>query len=286
MSPRPSRPPEIAVIGAGNLASALAISLSKTRYPVSEIISRDSKSSRRKALALARRIGARTTRLDAREIHSRILWFCVPDREIEPCAKALAHSAWRGRVALHSSGALGSDALRTLRARGASVASVHPLMTFVPGGIPSLKGVAFALEGDQAAVRMANKIVSALGGQSHRIARTDKALYHAWGTFVSPLLTILLEIGERVALAAHVAPRQSRRRAAPILHQTVENYVQRGAARGFSGPIVRGDVATVRRHLRAVRTVPAAREVYLALARAAVKTLPVRDRAKLKQLLR
>lgn len=286
MSSRPGRRSEIAIIGAGNLAAALAFTLSKTQYRVSEIVSRDAKSSRRKALALARRIAARAITLDTREVHSRIVWLCIPDREIEACAKALAQSDWQGRIALHSSGSLGSEALEPLRDRGASVASLHPLMTFVPGVIPSFKGVAFALEGDEAAARVARKIVSALGGQSYRIDRKDKALYHLWGTFASPLLTILLELGERVAKAAHVSPKQARRRATPILRQTVENYVQRGAARGFSGPLVRGDVSTVRRHLRALRTVPAAREAYMALAKAALQTLPVRNRAKLKQLLR
>ena len=271
MSLHRSRRPEIAIIGAGNFGSALAISLAKTHYRVREIISRNSKSSRRKALTLARRIGARALSLNGNEIHSQIVWLCVPDREIDACAKALVHLNWSGRIAVHSSGALGSDALRALRNRGACVASVHPLMTFVSGVTPSLKSVGFAIEGDETAVRTGRRVIAALGGQSYRIARKDKALYHAWGTFASPLLTILLEVGERVAQAAHISPEQARRRAALILHQTVDNYVRRGAARGFSGPIVRGDVATIRQHLRAIRGIPAAREVYVTLAKAAVK---------------
>jgi predicted short-subunit dehydrogenase-like oxidoreductase (DUF2520 family) len=286
MSPRRSRRPEIAIVGAGNLGSALTISLANTQYRVGEVISRDSKSSRRKASALARRIGARAISLNGDEIRSQIVWLCIPDREIEACANALAHLDWNGRIALHSSGALGSDALRTLRSRGARAASVHPLMTFVPAVTPSLKGVGFAIEGDEAAVRTGRKIIAALGAHSYRIARKDKVLYHAWATFASPLLTILLEVGERVAQAAHVSQEQARRRSAPILRQTIDNYVRQGAARGFSGPIVRGDVATIRRHLQAIRRVPGAREVYVTLAKAAVKTLPVHDRAKVKRLLR
>ena len=85
-----------------------------------------------------------------------LVWFCVPDREIARAARQLADAAdWQGKVALHSSGALASDELRGLRLRGAAVASVHPLMTFVLGSVPSLKGVPFAFEGDPAAVRVA-----------------------------------------------------------------------------------------------------------------------------------
>jgi predicted short-subunit dehydrogenase-like oxidoreductase (DUF2520 family) len=71
----------------------------------------------------------------------------------------------------------------------------------------------------------------------------------------------------------------------PILRQTLENYAAYGAAGGFSGPIVRGDVGTVKKHLEVLRDVPAAREVYLALARAALVFLPAKKKKLLKQIL-
>ncbi len=192
---------------------------------------------------------------------------------------------WKGKIALHSSGALSSDELASLRKQGARVASVHPMMTFVAGATPALKGVGFAVEGDREAVGMANRIVAELGGESFRIAKQDKVLYHAWGTFASPLLTALLAMSELVAKAAGVPRDRARRWAVPIVRQTVENYARQGAARGFSGPIVRGDSATVRKHLRVLRTVPGAREIYLALARSALRTLPAGNRQELKKLL-
>jgi predicted short-subunit dehydrogenase-like oxidoreductase (DUF2520 family) len=285
MADRGTRYPAIAIIGAGNLGTALSLALGQTRYRVGEIVSRQSPSSRARAAKLARRIGARRLVLESNEIQAEVIWLCVPDREIASCAKALARLQCSGRIFLHSSGAVGSDALQPLRKRGASVASAHPLMTFVSGVAPSFRGVSFALEGDRKAVTAARRIVSVLGGESYRVSLKDKPLYHAWATFTSPLLTILLETAEQVAQAAHVSSRQARSRAAPILRQTVENYVQQGAARGFSGPIIRGDAATVRRHLNALRAVPGAREVYLTLARAALKAFPVRNRSELTKLL-
>ena len=73
--------------------------------------------------------------------------------------------------------------------------------------------------------------------------------------------------------------------AAPLLKQTLNNYLEHGAAAAFSGPLVRGDVATVRRHLAQLQAVPEAREAYLGLARAAVRFLPVKNRAKLQKEL-
>ena len=280
------RRPDVAIIGAGNLGRALALFLKRANYRISEVVSRDKRTSRSKAGTLARQVGARVLYLERDTISAPLVWLCVPDREITPSANALAKLKWKGRFVFHSSGALGSDALQPLRERGASVASVHPLMTFVPDSRPSLGDVPFALEGDREAVSLARQIVLDLGGQSFPIAKQDKPLYHAWGTFVSPLLTILLEIGERVANAANIPPKLARKRASNILHQTVENYVQHGAALGFSGPLVRGDAATVRRHLQVLRAVPEARAVYRALAIAALQTLPVHNKTELRRILR
>ena len=71
----------------------------------------------------------------------------------------------------------------------------------------------------------------------------------------------------------------------PILLQTLSNYVALGAANGFSGPILRGDVETVRRHLQVLRGASQAHEVYVALARAALEYLPGKNRSSLRQLL-
>jgi predicted short-subunit dehydrogenase-like oxidoreductase (DUF2520 family) len=192
---------------------------------------------------------------------------------------------WKGRIALHSSGALSSEELGVLRACGASVASVHPLMTFVRGSRPSLSGVSFAIEGDARAMRVARRVVEDLGGQAYPIRKEDKAAYHAWGTFASPLLTALLATTEQVAVLAGVNRKAAKRRMMPILLQTLANYAAFDAAGAFSGPIVRGDVDTVKLHLRALRDLPSAREVYSALARSALQYLPAKNKKALKQFL-
>jgi predicted short-subunit dehydrogenase-like oxidoreductase (DUF2520 family) len=219
-------------------------------------------------------------------MHANVLWFCVPDAEIALAARSFAGKIrWKGKVALHSSGALTSDELAILRERGAVVASVHPMMTFVRGSRPSLAGVPFAVEGDTAAIRVARRMVKDLGGSAYSIRKKDKAAYHAWGTFASPLLTALLATTEQVAAAAGVSRKAARARMTPILLQTLANYAEVGAASGFSGPIIRGDVDTVNRHLRVLRGVPAAREVYVALARAALQYLPAKNKNALKRVL-
>jgi predicted short-subunit dehydrogenase-like oxidoreductase (DUF2520 family) len=280
------RKPCIAIVGPGRLGTALAMELRRAEYSISEIVSGNSSTSRRKARALAKLAHSRTARSGGR-LHGDLVWFCVPDREIARAARQLADAAdWQGKVALHSSGALGSDELRGLRLRGAAVASVHPLMTFVLRSVPTLRGVPFALEGDPAAVRAARRIVRDLGAETFPISKSRKKAYHAWGAFTSPLLIALLVTAERVARAAGLSTAGARRKALPILRQTLANYERLGPSGAFSGPIVRGDAQVVREHLKALKGVPEARAIYLALARAGLRHLPVRNPGRLEKVLK
>jgi predicted short-subunit dehydrogenase-like oxidoreductase (DUF2520 family) len=78
-----------------------------------------------------------------------------------------------------------------------------------------------------------------------------------------------------------LSTQQTRKIIAPILRQTLKNYLDRSAAAAFSGPIKRGDLNTVRRHLRELKHVPEANEVYRALVRSAVRDLPTARRQEL-----
>ena len=297
--------PRVTIVGAGNLGGALALSLVRAGYSIDAVIARSRGESLRKAQRLAKQVGARassdlfsgdasskgsssrnSTTRELANMRARLIWFCVPDGEIASAARVLAEIIeWKGRVALHLSGVLSSDELSSLRRRGAVVASVHPMMTFVKGSRPSLARVPFALEGDASAVRVARHVVEDLGGEAYSIRKKDKAAYHAWGTFASPLFTALLATTEQVAALAGVTQKAAKQRIIPILLQTLANYAAFGAVGAFSGPIVRGDVNTVERHLRVLKSVPAAREVYSSLAHAALHYLPTKNKSALKELL-
>ncbi|HTS36003.1 MAG TPA: Rossmann-like and DUF2520 domain-containing protein [Candidatus Solibacter sp.] len=278
--------PRIAIVGAGNLGAALAVSLFRAGYAVETIVARSQGASLQKAQRLAKEVRARASVDLPKASRAKVVWFCVPDGKIEAAARNLAkRNDWRGIVALHSSGALTSDELAALREPGAAVASVHPLMTFVRASRPSLAGVPFVVEGDAVAVRAARGIVKNLRGQCFPISKKDKVAYHAWGTFASPLLTALLATTEQVAGLAGVSATAARQRMIPILMQTLANYASFGAAGAFSGPIVRGDVKTVKKHLRALRGERKARDVYAALAASAIRLLPTKNRRALEKLI-
>lgn len=281
-----ARKVSVTIVGPGNFGTSLAVSLKRAGYVIESVVAGHTQSSHKRAKALAREVGA-VVRPNLKGSTATVIWFCVSDSQIANASAEYAesrHSA-KGLIALHSSGALTSNELASFRQKGAAVASVHPLMTFVCGSRPSLAGVPFAVEGDAVAVRNARRIVEDLGGMYYPIQKADKPAYHAWGAFASPLLTSLLAASERVAELAGVDRKSARRRMMPILLQTLANYASFGAPGAFSGPIVRGDVETLRKHLDVLRKVPALRDAYVALAKAALQHLPAKNKIALKKLL-
>jgi predicted short-subunit dehydrogenase-like oxidoreductase (DUF2520 family) len=280
------RKPTIALIGPGNLGSALAHALVAAGYRIDEIVARDTPASQRRARALARAVKSTARSLDDARLDSAAVWLCVSDDAIAGCARELAkRGGWKGKTVLHSSGALSSALLSPLRRRGAATATLHPMQSFVRTSRGEMRGIWFGVEGDAAAVRLARKIALDLGGHVLRIDRRNKALYHALGSFSSPMIVAVLALAEQVAREAGVPRRARRGLIEPILLRTVKNYIRRGPAAAFSGPLVRGDVTTIRAHVASLGRVPGALDVYRALVRSAIQTLPVGKRAEIEKLV-
>jgi predicted short-subunit dehydrogenase-like oxidoreductase (DUF2520 family) len=160
------------------------------------------------------------------------------------------------------------------------------MMSFVHHGTEATFEVPFAVEGDARALRVARRIVGDLGGESLEISAANKPLYHAFGAFLSPLVIANLALAERIGIKAGVPKSFIRQAIAPILATTIFNYITLGAAAAFSGPLVRGDVETVRKNLAALKKVTDAEDVYRALARSTVRTLPVGNKEALMRVLR
>lgn len=290
---RAVRKPRITIVGPGRLGLALAQALADANYELDEIVFRRSVSgkktghgSEQNARKLARRCGARAVELSNARFSADMVWLCVGDGSIASVARSISgRGSWKGKVVFHSSGALSSRELSSLHKAGASVASVHPLMSFVHHGAEATFEVPFALEGDAKALGVAKRIVRDLGGESLRISTANKPLYHAFGAFLSPLIIANLALAERIGIKAGVSKNFVRQAIAPILATTIFNYITLGAAGAFSGPLVRGDVETVRKNLAALKKVPDAEAVYRALARSALRTLPVGKKKELARLL-
>src|SRR5258708_6910274 len=229
----------ITLVGTGNLASVLGPALRAAGYTIDEVASRSLPESQRRAKVLARRLRAKAATLADAALSANVIWLCHTDDAIAQTAIQLStRTGWRGRIVFHSSGALTSDVLAPLKRAGAHVASLHPMMTFVPGTSPGMRGVTFAVEGDKKAVTEALPIVRALKAGAFSIRKEAKVLYHALGSFSSPLLVAELATAERVARAAGLKAKQTRKVIGPILQQTLNNYLRQGAAKAYGGRMI------------------------------------------------
>lgn len=275
----------ISFVGAGALGGGLANLLHAQGFAIDEIVARTGAESKRKAGAVARAVEAEVATLAGARLDCDVLWLAVPDERIEDVARGVSKKGKLPRIVLHASGALSSAALETLKKRGVETGSAHPMMTFVSGEPPSLKGAWFAVEGTKVAVSAARAMAKKLEASSFTIKPESKVLYHAFGAMLSPMLATELEAAERIGLRAGIGARDVRRIMEPIVLRTVQNVLSKGAGKSFSGPLARGDVRTVETHLASL-VGSAESGVYRALMEYALGALPVKRKDEMKGLVR
>jgi predicted short-subunit dehydrogenase-like oxidoreductase (DUF2520 family) len=157
-------------------------------------------------------------------------------------------------------------------------------MTFVSASHANLSAVPFALEGDAKALAVVERVVRSVGGNPFRIQPEFKPAYHAFGFFSSPALVALIAAAQQVGELAGFTQRHARQLMEPIVRQTIDNCFRADPRAAFSGPIRRGDVATIRKHLEVLKQTPELLEVYRALGRIALRQLPVANAGKLKKM--
>lgn len=279
----------IAIVGAGRVGQTLGRALRRRGWRIGAVVTRRPST----AQAAARFIGdgrpisnlkSRNTKVD----DAGIVLIATNDNQVAVAARALARlkKSWRGRVVLQASGALSSRVLALLGRRGASVGSLHPLYPFPKPLRVFPRGVVFGIEGDARAREQALALVQSLRGQPMEVRSTEKALYHAAAALVAGHLLTLADMGVRALVRAGVRMSRARSVLVPLAHATLRCY-ERWGGRAWTGPLERGDVDTVRRHLSGLRKLPPHyRETYRTLARAALSLYRSRSSQRTKKLRR
>jgi predicted short-subunit dehydrogenase-like oxidoreductase (DUF2520 family) len=179
----------------------------------------------------------------------------VTDDQIGAACAALAqHVSLQGAIVFHCSGALASDRLAPARAAGAHVASAHPIRSFAD---PDAVAAAFAgtfcgIEGDAGALPVLTEALERIGARPVPIDASAKTVYHAAAVFASNYLVTVLDAALRAYEAAGIPEHVARELARPLAQETLSNVFRLGAAPALSGPIARGDYATVARQQAAV----------------------------------
>lgn len=237
------RLPALAIVGAGRVGGAIAAAA--------------------RGAGLRARLAGRDDALAAcGEGEAALL--CVPDGAIAEAAEAVSAAVPPLRFVGHTSGATELEALAPARRRGAATFSIHPLQT-VPAPGAELTGAPCAIAGsDAAAESLARALAERLGMRPFAVPDELRAAYHAAASIASNFLVALEE--SAAGLLARAGVDEPRALLAPLVLRSASNWAEAGGA-ALTGPIARGDEATVARHLDALdELAPELRPMYEALA--------------------
>jgi predicted short-subunit dehydrogenase-like oxidoreductase (DUF2520 family) len=204
-------------------------------------------------------------RADASEAckNAEVALLCVPDGAIEEACETIAVAPGL-RFVGHTSGAIGLEALGAASARGAATFGLHPLQTITDDN-PELIGASCAVDGSTPeAIALAESLASRLGMRSFELSDEHRAAYHAAAAIASNFLVVLEESAAQ--LLEQTGIEDGRDLLAPLVLRSAANWANRGGD-ALTGPIARGDEATVERHLEAIEAeLPELLELYRALA--------------------
>jgi predicted short-subunit dehydrogenase-like oxidoreductase (DUF2520 family) len=263
----------VAVIGAGRVATALAVAWARAGYLIVAVSGRDS-TRERVARFLPEATFQSLDSIQGMTSEVGLVVLGLPDDLIADVCERLAQDRAfaPGQRVLHLSGSVGLEALRTAREAGAEILSLHPLQSFptVEEGIPRLAGSPIAVTGfDENAFLFGETLARDAGGRPFRLADEVKPLYHAAAVFCSNYLVAVEGMAERLfRLAGIIEPLEVFE---PLARAAFESTFSLGAESALTGPAARGDAGTIARNLAALHErAPDAIPAYVALARVAV----------------
>lgn len=243
----------INLIGAGHVGRVLGRLLAQQDgFAIQQVLTR-SAASARQAVDF---IGAGSVATAYEQLRpAAVHLLAVGDDQIVAASEALARAVpLKDSVVFHCSGALASDRLQAARDTGALVASVHPIRSFAdPAAVAAdFAGTFCGIEGDPPALALLTPALQAIGAQPVPIDAAAKTVYHAAAVFASNYLVTVLDAALRAYQAAGIPEPVARQLARPLAAESMANVFRLGAATALSGPIARGDLATVARQQQAV----------------------------------
>jgi predicted short-subunit dehydrogenase-like oxidoreductase (DUF2520 family) len=261
----------LALVGPGRAGSTIALALNAQGWLVTAVAGRAPDAS--STVAIAACLDAPAELVSQVGPGAQLVIIATPDAAIESVARAVAPSLDPDTLVVHLAGSRGLDVFDALReARpDVRVGALHPLQSFpsTSAGLERLSGSYAAIAGDPEV----DEIASALELRTFRVADSMRAQYHAAAVVASNHVVALLGQVERMARACDV-PFDA---FAPLVLASVENAFRMRPERALTGPVARGDLATVQKHLETLD--PGERDAYRALAREAARLAGRRDSA-------
>ena len=269
-----ARNPTTFFVGAGPVATALAGALRHAGVPVLGLWARKAPAARQAGAAAG--VAAFSSAPPDILLEAEVVILAVRDNAISDVAQMLAGTGLIGKrhVLLHCAGAVSAEeAFAGIAPKVGGIGILHPLQAIADGrtAMKSLKGTVFGVEGNEVGRATAAKLVGALHGVVLPLASTQMAAYHCAAALASNYIVSTMDAAAQVLAGAGVSPTQAAQALVPLAEGALRNITQKGTTDGLTGPVRRGDAATIQRHLDALRAQPDVAELYRALARHALE---------------
>lgn len=264
----------ISIIGVGRLGGALAIALSQKGFEIESLIVRNNSNAEK----IIRQINQNPLICgfnEAKKIDSEIVLITTQDAEVENIAAELESKLSSNSYVFHTSGALSSEILKGLKAKGCQIGSLHPLVSISDSlsGVNRFNNAFFCVEGEAKAVQLAENIVKKLGGMPFSIETKFKTLYHASAVTACGHLVALIDVALEMLMKCGLDAETSQKTLLPLIKSTVENLENQTTSEALTGTFSRADVKTFEKHLISLNenVSPQAQEIYLSLGERSVK---------------
>lgn len=271
------------VIGAGRLGKNLALALVNSGLAQLAAVCNTSLDSAEQAI---QQIGSGFAVTSLAELPKVNLTFITtPDDLIFSIAQQLKEQVSSDSFIVHCSGVLSSAELMPLKTRGCHIASLHPLKAFSKGNLDqrAFMHCDCVIEGDELAVEFLSPLFTKLGARIIPIKADGKTIYHAAAVIASNYLVTLAATAADLLQEAGIEAKLAQQMIVNLMTSSLNNVQQASEIKNaLTGPLARGDLNTINRHLKALKNC-FANELY---RHAALATLPITDLdAKLKSAL-
>jgi len=262
---------KIGIIGAGTVGSALAIRLAENGYHVVAVSSRTHNS----AESLAKKIDGLQAVASNQAVadNADIVFITTPDCVIPQIASEIQ---WhKGQSVVHCSGADSTETIQSARKMGANTGVFHPLQTFasIKHAINNLPGSTFAIEAEEPLLSTLKEMAEKLNCRWIELKAKDKVIYHAAAVIACNYLVTLVKLADDLWQTFGIPRDQATQALLPLLKGTLNNIENVDIPQGLTGPIARGDIGTVKKHLDALqREAPDVLSTYCELG---LQTIPI-----------
>lgn len=244
----------VSIIGAGVVGTAIGYLLKKAGYHIVGIASKTMKSAQKAKEFIG--AGDASTDIITTTQKADIVFITTSDNVIEEtCSKIAIGGGFKpGAIVFHTCGALSSNILKSARKNGAKIASIHPLQSLanVKEAIKNLPGSYFCIEGDEDAISIAKKMITAFKGKEITLQVNKKPLYHAGASVASNFLVATVGFGLELFEVAGINRKDSLNALMPLIKGTVKNIENLGIPSALTGPISRGDISVIEDHLKVI----------------------------------